>query len=250
MLSDDPQPGDLPEGPTEPYAALRRAVSGGPPGVAGTSDDPGPAGSRTGAPAPGKWWWRTRVVAIVAVAALVVAVALGVWVFRPVDATPAATPTTIPSGAASDRPSPGNAPTAPTVPPTAAAKSTDHPAALDRFYTQTVAWSSCGDSSSHLCATVLVPVDYAKPSGDTFRLALRKVPATDPSKRVGSMLINPGGPGGSGLQYAEYAAFVFSEDLRASYDIIGFDPRGTGRSDAVACLTDDQMDLLFEDDPT
>lgn len=134
--------------------------------------------------------------------------------------------------------------------PAPAPASTDHPAALDRFYTQTVAWEPCSDSGTHQCATIEVPVDYAKPTGDTFELALRKVPALEPSERIGSLLINPGGPGGSGIQYAQFASLVFSKDLRSAYDIVGFDPRGIGASDAVSCLTDQDMDALFAADPT
>jgi pimeloyl-ACP methyl ester carboxylesterase len=186
------------------------------------------------------------VVAVVAVIALLAVVGLGVWAFRPVDLPPVAIPSTSATGPATPSSPPASG--GPTTTPGPA--STDHPKELDRFYTQSVSWTSCGDSSNHQCAKVKVPVDYSKPAGDTFSLALRKAPATDPSKRLGSMLINPGGPGGSGVQYAEYAAFVFSKELRSAYDIIGFDPRGIGASDAVACLTNQQMDLLFADDPT
>jgi pimeloyl-ACP methyl ester carboxylesterase len=76
------------------------------------------------------------------------------------------------------------------------------------------------------------------------------VPALEPSRKVGTLLINPGGPGGSGLEYAQFSTFVFSKDVRESFDILGFDPRGIGESDAVTCLSDDDMDLLFENDPT
>lgn len=95
-----------------------------------------------------------------------------------------------------------------------------------------------------------MPVDYADPQGDTFELALRKVPALDPAKRIGSLLINPGGPGASGLEYAQYSSYLFSKQVREAYDIIGFDPRGIGESQAVACLSDDDMDLLVDSDPT
>ena len=97
---------------------------------------------------------------------------------------------------------------------------------------------------------MVVPVDYAKPKGDRFTLALRKAPATDPSKRIGSLVINPGGPGGSGVEYAQYASFVFSPAVRAAYDVVGFDPRGIGASSPVRCLSNSDMDLLFSADPT
>ncbi|EWT07400.1 alpha/beta hydrolase [Intrasporangium chromatireducens Q5-1] len=253
MLSDDPQPGDLPEAPEEPYAAVRRIAGGPPPPGAGSHDEPlagvpepvRPPVTQAGVPAPRpRPAWLNPVVAVVAVIALLAVVGLGVWAFRPVDLPPVAVPTSSPSATGSAPPTSGPPATTP------APASTDHPKVLDRFYTQSLSWSSCGDSSAQQCAKIKVPVDYAKPAGDTFTLALRKAPATDPSKRIGSLLINPGGPGGSGVQYAEYAAFVFSKDLRAAYDVVGFDPRGIGQSDAVACLTNQQMDLLFADDPT
>jgi pimeloyl-ACP methyl ester carboxylesterase len=188
----------------------------------------------------------TPLLATILVGALVIVTALAVWAFRPVQLPPVAQPTTTPSASA---PSPSG--TAPSGTPTKPALTDDdHPKELGRFYTQTVTWRSCGDATQHECATIEVPVDYAKPRGDTFRLALRKVPALDPSRRIGSMLINPGGPGGSGIEYAQYASFVFSKELRSVYDVVGFDPRGIGASDAVGCLTNDQMDLLFENDPT
>lgn len=264
MLSDDPQPGDLPEPPDEqPYAALRRIAPTPPPHGAGSPAGPRVAGS--GAPGPDavvggaagaggvgasalrpRPAWLTPAVAVAAVIALVGAVALGVWALRPGGAPQASAPTTVPTRSSTPpTPSPSGSPSS-----TPAPRSTDHPRDLDRFYTQTLTWSSCGDSSTNVCAKIRVPVDYTKPTGDTFTLALRKVPATDPSKRIGSLLINPGGPGGSGVQYAQYSSFLFSKTLRSAYDIIGFDPRGIAGSDAVACLTNDQMDLLFAEDPT
>ena len=144
----------------------------------------------------------------------------------------------------SPRPTPSATPSSP------GAAGADYPAALAPFYTQQVDWKQCGDGSGHECATVEVPVDYAKPSGDRFTLAVRKAPATDGGQRIGSLLINPGGPGGSGVQYAQLSEFAFSPAVRAAYDIVGFDPRGIGASSPVRCLTDDNMDQLFSVDPT
>jgi pimeloyl-ACP methyl ester carboxylesterase len=127
---------------------------------------------------------------------------------------------------------------------------TNFPAALREFYTQKVDWQLCPSSSSHQCATIEVPVDYTKPQGDRFTLALRKVPAKDPSKRVGSLLVNPGGPGVSGVQFAQTASGSFTPDVLAAYDVVGFDPRGIGKSDPVDCLSDSDMDMLFRNDPT
>ena len=129
-------------------------------------------------------------------------------------------------------------------------RSTDPPAALDAYYTQTLSWEPGPDGARHECTTMEVPVDYDDPGGDTFSLALRKVPATDPDHRRGTLVINPGGPGGSGVDYARYSAVAFSPAVRAVYDVIGFDPRGIGASDAVACLGDVDIDALFDADPT
>jgi pimeloyl-ACP methyl ester carboxylesterase len=153
----------------------------------------------------------------------------------------------LPSPARSSTSGPSPSPTTSTAAPLAGV---DYPAALAAFYTQSVNWEPCPGAPKHECTTVTVPVDYDHPNAEAFELALRKVPALEPDKRVGSMLVNPGGPGGSGVEYAQYSTFVFSKQVRDVYDVIGFDPRGIGASDAVTCLSDDDMDLLLTDDPT
>ena len=115
-------------------------------------------------------------------------------------------------------------------------------AELVPFYTQRPRWSGCGGDFE--CATVKVPLDYAHPSGDTIDLAVIRLPAGDESKRVGSLLINPGGPGASGVEYARQARDVLSDDVRDSFDIVGWDPRGVGDSDPVKCLDDEQLDAF------
>ena len=95
-----------------------------------------------------------------------------------------------------------------------------------------VRWHACGSSLASLrCASLKVPLDYAKPSGRTITLALSEVPATAaPSKRRGILLVNPGGPGGSGLSLASFVAQGLSHAVAARYDIVGFDTRGVGAS--------------------
>ncbi|KOG22334.1 proteinase, partial [Streptomyces viridochromogenes] len=88
------------------------------------------------------------------------------------------------------------------------------------------------------CATIKVPVDWKRPHGATIDLALARHLATDPGRRIGSLLINPGGPGGSGVDFAFSAADAFSPELLARFDIVGFDPRGVGRSNPVVCDED------------
>jgi pimeloyl-ACP methyl ester carboxylesterase len=127
------------------------------------------------------------------------------------------------------------------VPPTGAET-------LAKFYTQDLAWSDCG---SNLCAQLTVPIDYAHPGGDTLKLAVLKVPAKNPPKRIGSLVVNPGGPGGSGYDYAKHADDgIVTSAVRAAYDIVGFDPRGVGRSSPITCLNNRELDSFLGGDPT
>jgi pimeloyl-ACP methyl ester carboxylesterase len=110
---------------------------------------------------------------------------------------------------------------------------------LGKYYSQKVKWSDCGDLE---CASIKAPLDYSDPSGKQIELALNRLPASG-SDKIGSLLINPGGPGGSGTEYVKSAAaFQFSKDVKAKYDLVGFDPRGVGKSTAVACRSDKQND--------
>jgi pimeloyl-ACP methyl ester carboxylesterase len=121
------------------------------------------------------------------------------------------------------------------------------PAELEQFYKQDVTWKNCGGGSD--CTTLKAPVDWAAPGGDQIELAVSRHKATGTS--MGSLLVNPGGPGGSGFDYAQ--GFVPSSGVYANYDIIGFDPRGVGRSTPIVCFTDDadrdQMIYGTYDDP-
>jgi pimeloyl-ACP methyl ester carboxylesterase len=114
------------------------------------------------------------------------------------------------------------------------------PEGLKDFYSQKIVWKPCEDKLQ--CAKVKVPVDYAKPDGDTFELAAVKIASTGDRKQ-GSLLVNPGGPGASGYDFVRDAGNSnFSETVRANYDLIGFDPRGVKRSAPVTCLTDKERD--------
>ncbi|MEU1184459.1 alpha/beta hydrolase [Streptomyces sp. NPDC005820] len=116
-----------------------------------------------------------------------------------------------------------------------------------------LAWQPCESpygEGAFECATVTVPVDWERPQGATVDLALARHRATDPGHRIGSLLVNPGGPGGSGREFAFAAPFSFSPDLLERFDIVGFDPRGIGLSDPVTCdeeLIAAQEPLLFPD---
>ena len=98
-----------------------------------------------------------------------------------------------------------------------------------------------------------MPFDYAKPDGPRFTLPVVKLPAADPAHRVGTLVINPGGPGGSGVQYALGARLEFPAAVLARFDIVGFDPRGVGASQpALNCENGPQLDtfLATDDEPS
>lgn len=138
---------------------------------------------------------------------------------------------------------PGSAPAEPVTPAPGSELAPDP--ALQRFYGQQPAWESC--RKSFHCATVTVPLDYREPGGETIEIALLKVPAT--GERRGSMVVNPGGPGAPGTDYAAAARQVFGEALRRHFDIVGFDPRGVGASSPVDCLTDEELTTYIAADP-
>ncbi|WP_171167207.1 alpha/beta hydrolase [Streptomyces sp. I05A-00742] len=94
------------------------------------------------------------------------------------------------------------------------------------------------------CATLRVPLDHARPDGDTLGIALIRARATDRDHRIGSLVFNFGGPGGSGVATLPAFAEDYS-DLRKRYDLVSFDPRGVGRSGGVTCLDDKELDAYY-----
>jgi pimeloyl-ACP methyl ester carboxylesterase len=124
--------------------------------------------------------------------------------------------------------------------------STGAPADLSAFYSQSLSWTSC--DSGYQCSELTVPLDYSDPTGATIKLAVVRKQATDQAHRIGSLVVNPGGPGGSGLSYAT-SGDVADTGVLARYDLVGFDPRGVGKSDPVNCLTDSQMDQFVDTPP-
>ncbi|MFF9767319.1 alpha/beta hydrolase [Streptomyces sp. NPDC053086] len=100
------------------------------------------------------------------------------------------------------------------------------------------------------CATMKAPLDWSRPKGDTIGIALIRARASGPaSKRIGSLVFNFGGPGGSGV----ITLPAFSGDysaLRTRYDLVSFDPRGVGRSAPVECESNSQLDVYFQQDAT
>lgn len=120
--------------------------------------------------------------------------------------------------------------------------------ALEPYYTQDIDWHPC--HGEYRCASMEVPLDYSEPAGKRIEIALLKVPAREPQKQVGTLVVNPGGPGAPGTDYAAHAGFVFGTPLLNRFDIVGFDPRGTGKSAPVNCLTDEQLDAYIAQDPS
>jgi pimeloyl-ACP methyl ester carboxylesterase len=119
---------------------------------------------------------------------------------------------------------------------------------LQPFYMQQLHWHGCGDSFQ--CSTLTVPMDYADPATQSLHLALIRLPAKDQKHRLGSLVINPGGPGASGVDFTRAAKQVISDAVRKRFDIVGFDPRGVSRSDPVHCLSDTETDTFLAADPT
>lgn len=122
-------------------------------------------------------------------------------------------------------------------------------AALERFYTQSLTWTDLGGNVDE--TTVEVPLDWATPAGETIEIAIARHRATA-AESLGSLLMNPGGPGGSGFDFVAYSAeYVVTPAVLEAYDLIGFDPRGVGRSTPIECTDGAEKDELlygtFED---
>ena len=119
------------------------------------------------------------------------------------------------------------------------------PVTLAGYYAQKLHWRPC--ASRFQCARLLVPFDYQRPGWRRFSLPVIRLPASDPARRIGSLVLNPGGPGGSGIQFALDADHWVSPAARARFDVVGFDPRGVGGSvPAIHCLTGSQMDTYLQ----
>ncbi|HET7530841.1 MAG TPA: alpha/beta hydrolase [Mycobacteriales bacterium] len=142
-----------------------------------------------------------------------------------------------PSPPASSSPSAGQS-------STSAAPSADA-AALRRFYSQKLDWQGCGDGFD--CSSLLVPVDYAHPAGATMHVAVIRRKAS--GDRRGSLIINPGGPGASGVDYERGSAETFA-GVTSHLDLVSFDPRGVGRSRPIRCVSSSRLDAFIHVDPT
>ncbi|MEU8926382.1 alpha/beta hydrolase [Kitasatospora sp. NPDC048545] len=137
---------------------------------------------------------------------------------------------------------------APTPTPTAKPTGAADPA-LKAFYGQQLAWAACpkdpqndADTSALQCASLKVPLDYTAPATGALDVAVVRNPATKADQRIGSLLLNPGGPGGSGVQMVTYSPKDFDGPVHDRYDIVGFDPRGVAGTSPLKCLDDQARD--------
>ncbi|MFF2729275.1 alpha/beta hydrolase [Streptomyces sp. NPDC058008] len=134
--------------------------------------------------------------------------------------------------------------------PSASAQGSVAAEELEPYYGQKLSWRDCGVEGFQ-CATMKAPLDYAQPERGDAELAVSRKKATGPGKRIGSLLVNPGGPGGSAVDYLQgYAAIGYPAPVRARYDMVAIDPRGVARSEPVQCLTGKEMDAYTQVDQT
>lgn len=121
----------------------------------------------------------------------------------------------------------------------------------------TLDWRDCDGGE---CATLTVPLDYddpdvsaplfaGDPDGETIEVAFFRIPANDPDEKIGSLLVNPGGPGASGVDFVQNNGFFFPDELREHFDIVGFDPRGTGDTEPIECVRSLDEVLGFDYSP-
>ncbi len=139
----------------------------------------------------------------------------------------------------------GSSPAPPTSAPETASPGTDAPDSNSNADVGSVAWGDCADAPAQFvqleCGTLAVPLDYGQPDGEQIDIALVRAP-TAGSDRIGSLVFNPGGPGGSGIDFLTSAVSIVPPELADRFDLVSFDPRGVGASTAVEC------DVNFDDD--
>jgi pimeloyl-ACP methyl ester carboxylesterase len=158
---------------------------------------------------------------------------------------PSARPSTPPSSRSTS---------APSTPPTATPPPQSHPGfgagppgqGLPRFYRQQVTWTPC--DGSFTCASVWVPLDYAHPDGTAITIKAKMSPSANPGHPNGTLFINPGGPGASGIAYLRYVHLGAA--VTSGFQVVGFDPRGVGQSTPVECVSDQALDAYVEADPS
>ncbi|ASR34399.1 hydrolase [Prauserella marina] len=144
----------------------------------------------------------------------------------------------------------------PTDPPSRSGPAGPVPDGLDTYYSQQLDWGACApfatsETASRMfqadgieCARMTVPLDYEKPEGTTIEIGVLRHKSADDADRIGSLVLNPGGPGASGMvSAASIGRGVASQEVGEKFDVVGFDPRGVGASEPqVTCLTADERD--------
>lgn len=123
---------------------------------------------------------------------------------------------------------------------------------------QPISWGTCPTDPSVdpefsdpavQCGSLTVPLDYDRPRSGTIGVALTRVPATNPDRRIGTVFVNPGGPGGSGTEMVRYGfGSYLGELLGGRYDVVGFDPRGVGGTAPIKCFADNDAAAEFLND--
>jgi pimeloyl-ACP methyl ester carboxylesterase len=110
-----------------------------------------------------------------------------------------------------------------------------------------LAWRACATTElpTRECAEFVVPLSYREPQGATISLAVARVPATDPAGRLGSLFLNPGGPGQPGFEELPIMYAALPTALPTRFDIVGFDPRGVGESAPVRCFASSEESAVF-----
>lgn len=109
------------------------------------------------------------------------------------------------------------------------------PATLQTYYRQQLAWSDCG--IGYQCAKLRVPLDYQHPNAEQISLQVTRYVDQVKKKRIGSVVLNPGGPGGSGVDFVKSAGKAIAQNLKDEFDVVSFDPRGVGASAPVRCVS-------------
>lgn len=129
------------------------------------------------------------------------------------------------------------------------ARPADGAPAVPRTRVPAIAWGACPSDLPRTlhCGTLDVPLDHAVPDGPTTELGVAVARATGP--RRGSILVNPGGPGGAGMWLAAAVQRALPADLRAVYDVVGVDPRGNGHSSPIQCVDTETFDKAPRPDP-